>query len=262
MSTRMLVVVSSAIACIQSMLGCLVAYWLLDVHGMSIGERIAMYGLPILVPAIITPLAMMKTMRFMAVIRESNNRLEREVARREEVEARLEVLASLDDLTQLPNRRTFFGRAAELAQNPDALHAVAVVDLDHFKRLNDTAGHPAGDAALRDFGAMLRTAAAEAVIGRLGGEEFGLILRDTTIPDAVATCERLRLNTEHLPQTFTASFGLTDWLPADESIDQALGRADAALYRAKQQGRNRVELQQRSEAGRPVISDLSPLARR
>lgn len=163
---------------------------------------------------------------------------------------RIEALATTDVLTELPNRRGFnilAGQAlqeAKRSQNP--LHAL-LIDLDHFKQLNDTYGHLAGDEVLRAFARQLRSNLRKAdIVCRWGGEEFILLLKDTDSTTAQQLAEKIRAQTEQKHYPFagvnlhiSTSMGLTE-LRADDSLDSLLGRADKALYRAKASGRNRL----------------------
>jgi diguanylate cyclase (GGDEF)-like protein len=158
--------------------------------------------------------------------------------------------ALTDPLTGLGNRRHFTaagGTAFDRARQADAPCALVVFDLDHFKRLNDTAGHEAGDLALsaiaRICGAALREAA---ILCRLGGEEFAVVLPETSLAEARDTAERLRQAISCIAMAsglpMTASFGVTDRGPRDRSVDDLLRRADLAMYAAKANGRDRVEV--------------------
>ena len=163
---------------------------------------------------------------------------------------RIEELAQLDDLTGLLNRRcimTMLNEETARAQRTDIPCSVAIIDLDFFKRINDQLGHPAGDEALRTFGiglfANIRTIDR---LGRYGGEEFLLVLPDATQEQAVQTLDRLRLIISELDwsailgdMNLTMSAGVCT-VRKEESVDSILARADAALYRAKDAGRNRV----------------------
>ena len=156
---------------------------------------------------------------------------------------RLRELANVDDLTRLLTRRRFL----ELAEREvwTAGH-VLVLDIDLFKRINDTCGHPTGDRVLAAVARALPRAVRQGdLVGRLGGEEFGLLLRDTTDAEAAAIAERIRADiaetrlVEGRVGRVTASIGMAQ-KPAGELIGPALARADAALYTAKAAGRNRV----------------------
>jgi diguanylate cyclase (GGDEF)-like protein len=170
-----------------------------------------------------------------------------------QAKAELRRLATTDELTGLPNRRFFMGALqAEIARatrNGSAL-TLAIVDADHFKRINDTYGHPAGDEVLRIIAELLGGATRISdVLGRLGGEEFGMLMPDTDADQAQLVCERLRKRVEGrdlASQTgatgfITLSTGVAQ-LSAGESGDALVARADAALYEAKHGGRNQVRM--------------------
>ncbi|HEX2199661.1 MAG TPA: diguanylate cyclase [Burkholderiales bacterium] len=156
---------------------------------------------------------------------------------------RLAHLAAVDPLTGVGNRRLFdqalaveMGRARRYAE-PLSL---VLADLDHFKRVNDTRGHAAGDEVLREVGRALRECARGAdVVARYGGEEFAIILPHTTLAQALRFAERARRAISGLPAGVTASFGAAQLGPQDEAA-QLAAAADAALYRAKAEGRDRV----------------------
>jgi diguanylate cyclase (GGDEF)-like protein len=159
--------------------------------------------------------------------------------------------AITDELTGLVNRRRFFDaieteitRARELGRPL----SVVLADLDKFKRVNDRFGHPAGDEVLKEFAHQIRAHSREVdVAGRLGGEEFALLLPETDLEGAAAGAERLRRSlsggsvtlTTGEKLSITASFGVAQ-LGAGQSADDLLRRCDLALYRAKAAGRNRV----------------------
>jgi diguanylate cyclase (GGDEF)-like protein len=121
-----------------------------------------------------------------------------------------------------------------------------MIDLDHFKRVNDSHGHAVGDRVLADFAARLRAAIRTAdVPGRYGGEEFCVLLPGATIAKACSVAERIRASVAAgplggLPGMTTVSIGATASTDSDCSIDELLAQADSALYRAKRAGRNRV----------------------
>jgi diguanylate cyclase (GGDEF)-like protein len=155
-------------------------------------------------------------------------------------------LATTDSLTGMYNRRAFFEKAKALGERAQAgaLLCAAMVDIDHFKRINDTHGHEAGDNAIC---AVANELMRECVlVGRLGGEEFAVMLDGYCQAEAVAIGERLRVKLAELPikagaetVTLTCSFGISEWQRGD-TIDSLLKRADMALYEAKMSGRNRV----------------------
>jgi two-component system, cell cycle response regulator len=155
-------------------------------------------------------------------------------------------LATTDSLTGMFNRRAFFEKATALGEgaNAGAPLCAAMVDIDHFKRINDAYGHEMGDNAICAVANELMRECA--LVGRLGGEEFALMLEGRSQADAVAIGERLRGKLAALPIkagaetiSLTCSFGISDWQRGD-TIDSLLKRADMALYEAKMSGRNRV----------------------
>jgi diguanylate cyclase (GGDEF)-like protein/PAS domain S-box-containing protein len=165
----------------------------------------------------------------------------------------LALLASTDSLTGLWNRRHFLEQAELELQR--ALRygrpvSVMMIDIDHFKRVNDTYGHPAGDAVLRHFAAIIRSNLRKSdCLGRVGGEEFAVLLPESDMEQARIVAETLRRETavtrvgldDGTALGITASFGLTSARPGEELVSDLLLRADRALYAAKDGGRNRVE---------------------
>jgi diguanylate cyclase (GGDEF)-like protein len=164
--------------------------------------------------------------------------------------ARAEEAARIDFLSGLENRRAFYElgervlRSLELSGRPgEAL----MFDIDRFKAINDRYGHAGGDAAIRAIADLIRAHRRVGdIAARLGGEEFVLLLPETTLQDALAIAERIRADTEARVVEhegcrigFTTSVGVADLAPG-ETLDDWIARADAALYRAKQSGRNRV----------------------
>lgn len=157
-----------------------------------------------------------------------------------ELADRLRVEARTDPLTGLANRRQWNEQLVhelDRARRTDARVAIAVVDLDRFKLVNDTRGHAAGDAVLRDVGARFAGAVRTVdVVARVGGEEFAVALPDVALQDAVTIVERLRTS---LTDDVTCSAGLAVW-DGEESAETLQRRADMALYQAKAAGRNRL----------------------
>lgn len=155
-------------------------------------------------------------------------------------------LATTDPLTGLCNRRGFFEQATQVRARttPDGNLSAILLDIDNFKQINDSYGHDAGDEAIRACADAARLD--EAVTGRLGGDEFALLLEQRTLSEAVEIAEKLCRRLAARPFdtgkgriTLTWSIGVGEAQP-DDSIDQLLARADAALYTAKASGRNCV----------------------
>jgi two-component system cell cycle response regulator len=167
-------------------------------------------------------------------------------------------LAETDPLTGLLNRRAFFERLNRLLDTPHAASGLTAVlfDVDHFKRVNDTYGHDVGDAVLKWIAAEGGELAD--IAGRLGGEEFAMILRDCSpikafrLADGLRQrCEKLRFEKYDPPFSVTCSFGISISQEGD-TADDLLKRADIALYQAKANGRNRVQ------AATRLTTDLIP----
>ena len=160
--------------------------------------------------------------------------------------AKTELQASTDGLTGLLNRRTLENQVRDLIRTGRRF-ALAMVDLDHFKSLNDTFGHEAGDRALRQFAQVLRgTIRGDDIAGRLGGEEFVVAMPDIDVESALPALERIRTALAEatgtgVGPTFTASFGVTDSTSGGDFND-LLRIADAGLLRAKAAGRDRVAI--------------------
>ena len=161
-----------------------------------------------------------------------------------------ELRAHQDALTGLANRARFIERFAEL--QADAVHhplCLVLVDIDHFKAVNDRHGHLAGDACLKAVArALLSHVRKSDLVARFGGEEFVILLPGANLKTAIRAAEGLRLAVAGASTwpgvALTASFGVTEVRPEEpSSLEQAVGRADAALYAAKDRGRNRVEHQ-------------------
>jgi len=183
-------------------------------------------------------------------LRERNRRHRRELA---QALARIQELATRDELTGLINRRhmqDLLEQEHQRCVRSGHAFSVAMIDIDHFKQINDDNGHAAGDEVLRHFAREALAAVRVAdVLSRWGGEEFVLLLADTHLSMARVGVERLR---QHIaagacyagpqaPIKLTVSIGLAEHI-AGQSVAEALARADAALYEAKAQGRNRTVL--------------------
>jgi diguanylate cyclase (GGDEF)-like protein len=167
--------------------------------------------------------------------------------------------AVMDPLTQMLNRKALVSRAAELAQQTQLTRkpvGVVLGDLDHFKAVNDSAGHQVGDAVLRDVAFRWRLSLrAYEMAYRLGGEEFLVLLPGATVEEAEEVAERLRASIGAAPiagQTVTMSFGVAASADGEAFDFEALyARADLALYRAKRGGRDRV-------CGGPADTEAAP----
>ncbi|WP_162299681.1 GGDEF domain-containing protein [Marinospirillum perlucidum] len=155
-----------------------------------------------------------------------------------------------DTLTGLYNRRRMYQLAeqelARVHRNGGSLGLV-LIDLDHFKQINDTYGHPTGDAVLKAFAGMLvKEIREQDVAVRMGGEEFAVILPDSDLSSAYALAERIREATQALclphQVKLTASFGASTAQQPDETFEQLFSRTDKLLYQAKTQGRNRTAI--------------------
>jgi diguanylate cyclase (GGDEF)-like protein len=165
---------------------------------------------------------------------------------------RLMALATTDPLTRVLNRRALADRLAiemDRARRYASELAVLLIDLDYFKRINDTAGHLAGDEVLRQLAARIQEAVRTVdIVARYGGEEFVVILPETSPNGAMTFADRLRMGieTREFPVgegviRLTVSIGVSTFPAANvASADDLFARADAAMYRAKQDGRNQV----------------------
>lgn len=172
---------------------------------------------------------------------------------KERTELRHRTAAMVDPLTGIANRRSFLQDASLLAKrhvgNPRPT-AVLQIDLDHFKSINDRFGHALGDRVLEIFSeAARKSMRGSDLIGRLGGEEFGAMLIETTRDKAVAVAERIRETFAQManevdgcPVNATVSIGLVHSLEPTIDVPELLAQADQALYCAKERGRNRVEV--------------------
>jgi diguanylate cyclase (GGDEF)-like protein len=177
------------------------------------------------------------------------------LAQKHEAEAvrQLEVLASTDSLTGLFNRRRFMeitNIEQYRFQRSKKEFTILMMDFDHFKEINDNFGHQSGDAVLQQFAQLvLAQKRYQDCAGRLGGEEFGLLLPETALEGGIAFADRLRIGCaelnisglQNLP-AITISIGIATSKIGETSLDAFMKRADEALYRAKHLGRNRYEI--------------------
>ena len=156
-----------------------------------------------------------------------------------------------DELTGLHNRRAFYefgGQLLRHAKRHASPLAMVMMDLDYFKQVNDTYGHDAGDEVLRQIARLLQNRVRESdIVARLGGEEFALLLPDTTMGEAIELTERMlemlnELVIQHKGRSIraSASFGITRLIVGDQTLEDLMHRADRALYQSKDQGRGRV----------------------
>ncbi len=184
---------------------------------------------------------------------------------RERVTAEYKRASQIDALTGVFNRRAFSDHV-DGYRSRGVGGAIALLDLDHFKRVNDTYGHGAGDKVLCAFVAMVQDILPQdAVFGRLGGEEFAVYLPARNWGEAHAVCERLRRAAESLPVdwkgnrlTLTVSIGLCGDVPAGVDLGVVLGLADRALYAAKRNGRNRIAVADGSEGQSEPLPRVGP----
>lgn len=192
-----------------------------------------------------------QTVRFTKGNRDHLLLLLSDITRRKKMEEELRTLAFTDPLTGVHNRRRFLELAqCELkrAQRHDRPFSFVILDIDFFKDINDTYGHDLGDLVLTRLAGTCQQVLRETdIFGRLGGEEFGIILVETDLEQAVATAERLRLAVEQDAlevqngrARLTISLGVAQWRASDATFGNLMRRADKALYTAKNQGRNRV----------------------
>jgi diguanylate cyclase (GGDEF)-like protein len=170
----------------------------------------------------------------------------------------LRLLAIVDELSGLYNRRHFMELAEkkfEDASNSQDCFSVLMLDLDHFKLINDTLGHAAGDAAIREVGSlMMSNFRKQDLCGRLGGEEFGVLLTNTGSKEAKQISEKFRnilensnISYEGKAIKLSVSIGVASYFGQAENFDEILKHADAALYTSKAMGRNRITLYEEAE---------------
>jgi len=193
-------------------------------------------------------------------IKEQNEKLREKMSKyHEEIQQLKEQLviarteAEIDFLTSIPNRRRFMRALEDFLkdfQEKGYVFSVIILDIDDFKKINDTYGHLAGDEVLKDIASVLKFyLRANTVIGRIGGEEFAFLLPGVDVEKAKSVAERIRKIIENRKVHFgdiiinpTASLGVTQVKEGDD-IEKIISRADVALYRAKSKGKNRVEVE-------------------
>jgi len=174
---------------------------------------------------------------------------DRQAQERHQAEEKLYEMATTDELTGLRNRRSFMESARqELERALRYGHYFSMIsfDLDHFKKVNDSWGHAVGDAVLQHMANLLKDNLRDVDIpGRIGGEEFSVLLPNTSLENGVLLAERLRREVEKSPAmyegkeiSYTVSLGVTVYREGVSSVDELLKAADEALYEAKSKGRN------------------------
>jgi two-component system cell cycle response regulator len=171
--------------------------------------------------------------------------------------AQLRAAASTDGLTKVANRRSFDDALAQLRQSPGSVSSLIIVDVDHFKRVNDEHGHQVGDEVLQRVAAVLHgVAKRQGMVARYGGEEFVVLLPRTAEHEAATLAEQMRhaVQVDRGPVPVTASFGVATATSA-QLVDSLVSRADQALYDAKHGGRNRVQV-----SGATPLSLVPPAA--
>lgn len=180
-----------------------------------------------------------------------NRQLKQEIDRRKALENQLRTMADTDPLTSTFNRR-YFTKAAETEVKKSLRYghdlSLMILDLDHFKQVNDRFGHARGDAVLQTVVEVVQDELREVdVLARLGGEEFGVLLPNTNLEAAHTAAERIRRAIEGFEQPLpgkyqrvTVSIGVAQLRESDGGLDQLYKRTDDALYSAKQHGRNRT----------------------
>lgn len=201
-----------------------------------------------------TELRNLETAQKIEIINRRNHQLRHEIQERMKNQAELEMLATTDSLTGLFNRRHFFTLTEHWCENaPEIVKDISamMIDIDHFKRINDTYGHPAGDQVLIQVAQTIQnTLRTDDILSRYGGEEFCLLLPNTNLAAAQQVAERIRQKIQELQIHFeghiiqlTVSIGVADLANSPKhSVMGLLGHADQALYKAKHKGRNRCAI--------------------
>jgi len=185
--------------------------------------------------------------------KEANRLLQQEIAERERLEDSLRHLAQTDPLTGLQNRRSFLDlaeKALRQSLRTGTPLSLCMLDIDHFKAINDSQGHAAGDSVLVKVAALCtQNLRDHDLVGRYGGEEFIIALPNTDADEARTIAERLRASIEHSrlseigdSLTLTVTIGISQLSEGEETLDATLQRADDALYEGKREGRNCLKL--------------------
>lgn len=193
-------------------------------------------------------------------IKEQNEKLRYKMSKyHEEIQQLREELrvakteAEIDFLTAIPNRRRFMRALDDLLKDfkeKGYIFSLIILDIDDFKKINDTYGHLAGDEVLKDIASVLKFyLRANTIVGRIGGEEFAILLPGVDIEKAKSIAERIRkiienrkVHVENIIINPKASFGITQVKEGD-TLETIINRADVALYRAKSKGKNKVEVE-------------------
>jgi diguanylate cyclase (GGDEF)-like protein len=228
-------------------------------------------NMSLLIPwAITVPLGLyMSKQRFKLV--GLTNRLKETQSKLRKANKALEQRANFDGMTGLLSRDSFFSQLDQMRADETA-NVLMIVDVDHFKNINDSFGHPVGDQALILLGKIFRKTLRQTdLVGRIGGEEFGIFLPDTSAPEGQIIGEIIRHEIENtifepyhnMRHVITVSIGVTDIAPHQERA-ALLGNADTALFSAKRHGRNQVVLFEPGMCSKPrpvhnKLQDLNPV---
>lgn len=223
------------------------------IANLTVFSQLDTFSRPVLA-IIALSLGMSNILGIWASIRFYSHRRQQYEAQARAYELRKDLIqnALVDQLTGVANRRHFFQTAeAEFERflRYKRPFSVMMLDLDHFKNVNDRFGHPVGDKVLKDLATTINRCKRDIdLLGRIGGEEFALLLPETSLSGATDIAVRLRrsCHTITLPNCsslrITISIGVTQVRTGDENFDEVLARADETLYRAKNNGRDRVEV--------------------
>lgn len=238
-----------------SVIGTVIAlHWSYGVDGVSLASAFAAMVVPMVTGIFVLYRLQASHRELYAMLRqaqEANVHLSHEVAIRRELEEELRRQATTDSLTGLFNRRHYhglIGREIARSRRSGTPLSFCVLDIDHFKRVNDSYGHGAGDEVLRFLADLCRETARDTdILGRLGGEEFVIALPDTALGEALTFADRLRTRleqativTENGDVRLTVTIGVAQLSEQDASLQDLVRRADEALYAGKQAGRNQV----------------------
>ena len=163
-----------------------------------------------------------------------------------EVYKKVEKLTKIDPLTQIGNRREFFESLESFKKLSDRygrVFSLIMFDIDNFKQINDSFGHDVGDKVLKEYAKLIKSTLRDSdIFCRTGGEEFGIILPEITLDDAIKVAQKIRKKVEsaNLVVPITISLGVVEY-KTNETIDNLYARADRLLYKAKRNGKNKVE---------------------